>query len=293
MSAIMLGLAFKADTGNVNRKAVLLKLADHAHDDGTNIYPSVALIADETHLSTRTVQRVLAEFVKVDLLHLVENESGGRGKSRNYTLNVPMLQALALGEKGDTQSPFKKGDKPAERVTGQQERVTDDTAKGDRACHPNHQEPSGNISDLFSEFWKAYPRCENRRQAEVEFNHAVAHGADPQIIIAGAKAYAIKVARQGREQKFMKLPAGWLERAMWEDEDTGNLVYTHRYRMITKSDTEWQALLEERRAAGARTNFMEQYGSFQVPIEYAPGAGAFHTDDGKSFHWRPHSEAAE
>lgn len=298
MSAIMLGLAFKANTGNVNRKAVLLKLADHAHDDGTNIYPSVARIADETHLSTRTVQRVLGEFVKVELLHLVEHETGGRGKSRNYMLNVPMLQALALGEKGDTQSLFTKGATqspiPAKRVTDQHERVTDKTTKGDTACHPNHQEPSGNISDRFSDFWSAYPRTENRRQAEVEFNHAVAGDADPETIIAGAKAYAVKVAAQGREPKFIKLPAGWLSDRMWQDEDTSGFVRNHRFRMITKADPEWQVLLEERRAAGAGTSFMEKYGSFQVPLEYAPGAGAFHTDDGgKGFHWRPHAEAAE
>lgn len=289
MSAIMLGLAFKANMGTVNRKAVLLKLADHAHDDGTNIYPSVARIADETHLSVRTVQRVLAELVEVDLLHLVAYEGGGRGNSRNYMLNVQMLQTLALGKKGATQSPFKKGVTDGKRVTEKPKRVTYDAVKGDKLCHPNHQEPSINISDMFSDFWSAYPRKENRRQAEVEFNHA-AETNDPIKIIAGAKAFAVMMAKQGREPKFIKLPAGWLADQMWLDVETSGFDGNSQYRMITLNDPEWEPLLAEREAAGSSSGFMRKYGSIQVPAEYKPGAGQWRKKiDGAGFHWAPNA----
>ncbi len=286
MSNIMVGLAFKADMATVNRKAVLLKLADHAHDDGTSIYPSVALVAEETHLSKRTVQRVLSEFVDVDLLRLVAFEGGGRGKSRNYTLNVPMLQALALGSKDDRKSPFKKGVRTDKRVTAGHERVTQETEKGDTACHPNHQEPSGNISDQFSEFWSAYPRKENRAQAEVEFKHA-AEKTKPETIIAGAKAFAVQMAKQNRENKYIRLPAKWLSFEEWAEQDTSAFEDTSRYRMISKNDPEWEQLLAEREAAGRKRNFLEQYGACQVPAEYKPGKGKWSDSDGGMLKWTP------
>jgi hypothetical protein len=301
MSAIMLGLAFKAPMGTVNRKAVLLKLADHAHDDGTNIYPSVARIADETHLSTRTVQRVLADFVTEDLLHLVDNEDGGRGRPRNYMLNVPMLQALALGEKGDRQSSFQKGDRqnpnPVKRVTPATKRVTGATQKGDKLCHPNHQEPSEPSSDhsddLFLGFWAAYPRRENRRQAEVEFRHAETLVKDPAIIVAGAKAYAAKVAKLGRETKYIKLASNWLADRLWEDENTAAWDdKASNLRTITANDPEWNKLLEEYEAVLGRKCFARQHGSWAVPKDYQPGAGEFRRVDGGGIRWFRHEEVA-
>jgi DNA-binding transcriptional ArsR family regulator len=137
MSAFVSGLVFRADLKTVNRKMVMLKLADHAHDDGTHIYPSVGLVAAQTHLSERTVQRVLSDLVDEGLLILVSNEFGGRGKARNYQIDLLELTRLTLPEKGDRASPFKW-----ERVSHSPERVTLQASKGDTACHPNHQEPS-------------------------------------------------------------------------------------------------------------------------------------------------------
>ena len=50
-----------AQLAAVLRKAVALKLADHSHDDGTRIFPSVATIAAQTEISERAVQPRLSQ----------------------------------------------------------------------------------------------------------------------------------------------------------------------------------------------------------------------------------------
>jgi hypothetical protein len=52
---------FEADTGSAINKVVLLALADHAADDGTSIYPSVATISRKSDLSERVCQDALRE----------------------------------------------------------------------------------------------------------------------------------------------------------------------------------------------------------------------------------------
>src|SRR5690606_5683874 len=61
-------------------KLVLLKLADHARDDGTKVFPSVATIATHTGMSERQVQRILKELVEDGVLTIVAHENGGRGR---------------------------------------------------------------------------------------------------------------------------------------------------------------------------------------------------------------------
>lgn len=75
------------------RKAVLLKVADNANDDGF-AWPSVARIAHETGYSTRTVQTVLKEFVAAGILEIRANEKGGKGRPRVYWINLQRVQEL-------------------------------------------------------------------------------------------------------------------------------------------------------------------------------------------------------
>ena len=51
-----------------NGKIVLLALADHAHDDGRNAYPSLGRLARKTGYSDRQVQRILTELCRTGLI---------------------------------------------------------------------------------------------------------------------------------------------------------------------------------------------------------------------------------
>jgi 5-methylcytosine-specific restriction endonuclease McrA len=69
-----------------------LAYADHAHDDGTSIRPSVAYIARKTRQSKRTVQRYLSNMKKSGWLQPVKHSNGGisrggRGLVTEYRIN--------------------------------------------------------------------------------------------------------------------------------------------------------------------------------------------------------------
>jgi hypothetical protein len=64
-----------------------LACADHAHDDGTSVRPSVGHLARKTRQSTRTVQRQLSQMRASGWLIQVRNGHGGRGHAAEYRIN--------------------------------------------------------------------------------------------------------------------------------------------------------------------------------------------------------------
>lgn len=71
-------------------------------------------------------------------------------------------------------------------------------------------EPEG-----FPEFYEKYPRREGRRTAAKAFRAALTRAVAEEILAGGAR-YAI--ATMGREAKFKKTPAAWLNGDHWKDE---------------------------------------------------------------------------
>jgi len=70
-----------------------LALADHAHDDGTHIFPSIARLAEKTRQSERSVQYQLRRMEQSGWLVLVNAGIGGRRSGfgeggRTYTRAV-------------------------------------------------------------------------------------------------------------------------------------------------------------------------------------------------------------
>lgn len=70
--------------------------------------------------------------------------------------------------------------------------------------------------DRFAEFYGVYPRHEARGDALKAWG-AACKRADADVIIAAAKRYAER--RAGEDKQFTKLPATWLRRECWTDED--------------------------------------------------------------------------
>jgi hypothetical protein len=73
------------------------------------------------------------------------------------------------------------------------------------------------ISAAFEEWWAAYPRKEAKKAARDAYGRVVRKGeAAIADLLAGAKRYAAECA--GKERRFIKLPAGWLNDGRWADE---------------------------------------------------------------------------
>lgn len=94
MSIYLMTAIWKGVDLPTNRKVVLLKLADHADDEGQNCWPSVGRIAHECGVVPRTVQMILREFEKEEIIRIEGNPGGGRGRSRHYRIDVERAQQL-------------------------------------------------------------------------------------------------------------------------------------------------------------------------------------------------------
>jgi hypothetical protein len=71
----------------------------------------------------------------------------------------------------------------------------------------------------FDEFWSVYPERKNKQPAIKAWKNAV-KVADPEVIIAGARRYALWLHEQRSKDATTKpkYPDGWLNAGRWEDE---------------------------------------------------------------------------
>lgn len=78
-------------------QAVLLNLADHAHDDGRDAFPSVSTIARETKFSEDSVRRAVARLLKRECIRH-DGWKGPHGRrTKNYTVLVPWTPGAQPG----------------------------------------------------------------------------------------------------------------------------------------------------------------------------------------------------
>lgn len=99
MSVHVQSLVYSRKFGGGIAKLVALKLADHASDDGGNIFPSQARLAAECEISERQVRRILSDFIELGLLSKVAGEGGGRdatgrGITVRYAFDLAAVRAL-------------------------------------------------------------------------------------------------------------------------------------------------------------------------------------------------------
>jgi hypothetical protein len=136
---------------------VALKLADHSDHDGNNIFPSVALLADLTRQSERSVQRHQRRMEQRGWLLPDGDQPIGRGGTRRWRIPVELIPqgVISRPQKRVTichPSAEKRvtdcHPSEPERVTTTVERVTTTVGKGDTAMSPepsvtiNQQQPS-------------------------------------------------------------------------------------------------------------------------------------------------------
>jgi len=67
---------------------VLIAMANHAHNDGTGCYPSIATLARKTSLSIRGVQSTVRRLEQTGFLVAMGKSKGGRGLTTEYTLTL-------------------------------------------------------------------------------------------------------------------------------------------------------------------------------------------------------------
>ncbi|AHE35200.1 hypothetical protein AQ837_18765 [Burkholderia pseudomallei] len=114
MSVKVMNAVFERYPEGGGEMILALALADHSHDDGTHIYPSVDKLAAKTRQSPRAVQYQLRRMQQSGWLILVNESKGGRGNTREYRINSDWINGAELapissGSKGAKNAPNGKG----------------------------------------------------------------------------------------------------------------------------------------------------------------------------------------
>lgn len=114
MSVKVMNAVFERYPEGGGEMILALALADHSHDDGTHIYPSVDKLAAKTRQSPRAVQYQLRRMQQCGWLILVSESKGGRGNTREYRINSDWINGAELapissGSKGAKNAPNGKG----------------------------------------------------------------------------------------------------------------------------------------------------------------------------------------
>jgi len=185
---------------------VLLIIADHASDDGTEAWPSQATIAAKASISIRTVQRAVNSLVAGGYLWM-EKGAGGSANCREdrrphrYTINIKRLRGDNLTTRDD------RGDN--DDLHG----ATLATPTGRQSRPMNHPNKPSNETPEFDLFWSEYPIKVGKAAAKKAWEKAIKVEA-PDVIIAGAIRYATD---PNRHPSFTAHASTWLNAHRWTD----------------------------------------------------------------------------
>jgi len=142
-------IVWRTELGGPSIKAVAMKLADCAHDDGSRVHPGIRRVAREAEVSERTVQLAIKDLLLMKVLVLVRKGGSGPGDPNEYKFNLDVLWELRTKTerrwkeeddriKGENSAPLKRSrasgvaNKQAANANSKGE--TDDGAKGAKSA---------------------------------------------------------------------------------------------------------------------------------------------------------------
>lgn len=135
MSLEVWKLVLNANIPDPTKKLVLMGMANHAHPDGTNCYPSAARLSIYTGLTVRSVLRVQSSLIKDGLIR--RTQRGGRGREAGFDFNLHRLSALhhpAIDPVTGRLTPATSGGVSAPE-TGRGEGDTESPYRGETVLH--------------------------------------------------------------------------------------------------------------------------------------------------------------
>jgi hypothetical protein len=93
-----------------DNKLILLILATHARQDGSEVRPGLPLLADETGISQATLKRRIPNLVRMGyLLQLTSGKGGNSKKASVYALAMPVEIKTEVEAKGSPDEPLAIG----------------------------------------------------------------------------------------------------------------------------------------------------------------------------------------
>jgi len=192
---------------------VLLVIADHASDDGTEAWPSQVTIGNKASVSVRTVQRSVHSLIAKGFLHMAKGAGGSINcredrRPHKYTINLAVLR----GDAQTTRKPrgdFRDGNGATfATATGRLSRPMN------LPIEPSIEPPVVLRNSAFDLFWESYPLKVGKAAAKKSWDKAIKQ-TDQDNVISGALRYA---ADPNRHPSYTAHAATWLNAERWGDE---------------------------------------------------------------------------
>lgn len=200
-------------TLHANAKVLAVVIANHAHEDRRDCWPSQVRLAELIGVTTKTVQNLLPSLVDRGYIEITPGV--GRGVTHEYLIKDEVHFAFCPPEKGSPASPYESEKAKPVAQKGEIQRTEKAKPVSVKPVIEPVKEPVEYISRDFDLFWETYPKRVARGAARKAFARAC-KSATAEQIIAGAERYARQV--QGKDPKFTKHPANWLNSECWDDE---------------------------------------------------------------------------
>lgn len=140
MSVLLMAQVWQLDLGHPEQ-SVLLALADHADDDGRDVYPSLAYVAWKTGYSERQVRRVVGALRDSGVLELVQEASQHRANEYRIVIAAASKKP-AFDPKARADNMSALGSARGDTVSGLAE-APGRTSTAPRADTAMSAEPSG------------------------------------------------------------------------------------------------------------------------------------------------------
>lgn len=205
MSIELYSLIRRRSVGSPTKKSILLYMADAASDDGSGIWVSKGNMAADLEMkSKRTVQTNISELVAAGIVFEVGQRKCRNGFTVEYRIDLGAVLSLPSTRAGNAPLPVQE-------------------------MHPNHpfnhyrtlcpagadhtQDLDFDFQDFISKFSSVYPRMGDAEKTEDALGTALGEGADPQEVLAGAKAYAIE--QEGNKPRYILYSENWLKQKRW------------------------------------------------------------------------------
>jgi hypothetical protein len=232
-------MMLKVNTFSGSALAVaFLLLYRHLNGRTGRCNPSIPVLANETGLTSRGVQKAVAELRNSGWWQVTQGV--GRGHTNSYAPCLKKANAGSLISSGkgepqltlsvpeNTNNKVKKHEPQFARTSKNQE--SDSHTVNAHACGPTTHaarsraripwvEGQGAASGEFDIFWQIYPHrgsfSDPKQPAWLKFEAAIKRGVDPAVIIAGAKRYRAHVEQEGTEPRFRPQAKTWLNEERW------------------------------------------------------------------------------
>jgi hypothetical protein len=213
MSVGIMALVFASDLPTIDR-FVALALADHAHDDGTRVWPSIASLSTKVGMGT-TATRNAVHRLEADGVIVKVREGGGRNRPSEYRFNPDWLKAThAVGFLPDD-NPTPESEKPYASTPETLRLGVAESSTTEPSTTESSRTRAREEAIAFETFYRhTYPRREGKGAARTAWAKAIGK-TDAATIIAGAARYRDD---PNRDPGYTAHPATWLNQERWDDD---------------------------------------------------------------------------